>query len=397
MKYDFYTHMERKGHDALAFDVVPYEGAKVKEGVKRIPMWVADMNFPVFPGVIKRMEERLKEPHFGYYYMSDEYYESIINWHKIRYGCEVKKEDIAYENGVLGCLSSALSALTEEGECILTHSPVYTGFIKTIENLNRKLVLSPLQKDKDGIFRMDLEDMENKIKDHNIKVCLLCSPHNPSGRVWSKEELEDVMALYKKYDCTVICDEIWADIVYKENVHIPLYSLNKDAYKRTICMYAPSKTFNLAGLIGAYHVIGNEDIRKKVEKVSVATHYNYCNVLSMHALNGAYSSEGALWCDELVESLNKNMDYACSFIKENFKGVEVTKPEGTYMLLIDCTLWCSAHHMEFDDLVRKGIYEGIIWNDGRPFHAENSIRLNLALPYDTLKEAFEIMKNKVFV
>lgn len=395
--YDFKTHMNREGHDALAYDVIPYEGAAVKEGIKRIPMWVADMNFPAFPGIINSMSKRLEQPHFGYYNMSDEYYDSIVNWHKNRYGKELKKEWTGYENGVLGCLSSVIRAFTCEREGILINSPVYTGFIKTIENLDRSVILSPLKKDKDGLYRMDLLDMEDKIKSNNIRLCILCSPHNPTGRVWTQGELEDVMNLYKKYDCIVVCDEIWADIVYKKNKHIPLYSLSPEAEKRSICMYAPSKTFNLAGLIGAYHVICNKDIRQKVEKISVSTHYNYCNVLSMHALTGAYSKEGGIWNDELIEVLDKNISYAMDFFENTLEGIEVSRPEGTYMLLINCRKWCENNNVEFDCLVKRGIYEGIIWNDGRPFHADYCIRLNLALPFDMLEEAVIRMRNNIFV
>ena len=395
--YDFKTHMERQGNDALAFDVIPYEGAVVKEGVKRIPMWVADMNFPVFPGIIKSMDERLHKPHFGYYNMSDEYYDSIMAWHKKRYGIDVDKESAGYENGVLGCLSSSISACTKKGDCILTNSPVYTGFIKTVENLDRKLILSPLKKDENGIYRMDLLDMEKKIKENNIRFCILCSPHNPTGRVWERKELEEAVSLYAKYDCTIACDEIWADIVLKGNKHIPLYSLNKEAEERSICMYAPSKTFNLAGLIGAYHIICSKELLKKVEKVSTATYYNYCNILSMHALTGGYSPEGAVWTDELVETLENNIDTAYRFFTEELKGIEVSRPQGTYMLLIDCSKWCSENSISFDDLLKRGIYEGIIWNDGRKFHADDSIRLNLALPYDILLEALKRMKESIFV
>ena len=395
--YDFNTHMDRQGHDALAFDVIPYEGAVVKEGVKRIPMWVADMNFPAFPGIINSMSKRLEQPHFGYYNMSDEYYESIIFWHKRRYGQKAEKEWIGYENGVLGCLSSAIRAFTKKGDSILIHSPVYTGFVKTIENLERKIILSPLKKDADGIFRMDLKDMEEKIKDNGVKFCVLCNPHNPTGRVWTRKELEDVVDIYAKYDCIVACDEIWADIVFKGHEHIPFYSINENAKKRSICMYAPSKTFNLAGLIGAYHIICDKKLRSSVEKISVATHYNYCNVLSMHALTGAYSKEGIVWNNELVDVLDKNICCAMRFFKEKINDIEVSRPEGTYMLLINCRKWCEKHNMEFDELVRKGIYGGIIWNDGRPFHADYCIRLNLALPYDILTEALSIFEEKIFV
>ena len=398
MRYDFTSHMEREGHDALAYDIIPYDDAEVKKGVKKIPMWVADMNFPVFPGIIESMDKRLHEPHFGYYNMSDEYYNVIINWHKKRYGVScLEKENIAYENGVLGCLASSIRALTKEGDSILLNAPVYTGFIKTIENLNRNIVLSNLKKDDNKIYRFDLKDMEEKIRHNNIKLAVICSPHNPTGRVWTKNELEDVMALYKKYNCTVVCDEIWADIVMPGVKHIPLYSLSDDAKNRSICMYAPSKTFNLAGLIGAYHIICNKELQKKIEKISLSTHYNYCNVLSMHALYGAYSPDGAVWTDELIQTIEKNISYAFDFFTKDLEHIDVTRPEGTYMLLIDCGKWCRNNNISFDTLIKRGIYEGVIWQNAESFHAKESIRLNLALPFDILKEAIERLRIKVFV
>lgn len=397
MKYDFTSIMNRSGHDAMAVDCIPMPGVEVKEGFSRIPMWVADMNFPTLPTILEAIEDRLKHPHFGYFAMSDEYYKSIIEWHQDRYSVTgMDCVDIGYENGVLGGVSSAIQAFTAPGESILIHSPTYIGFTKTVEGIGRKIVLSELIRDADDVWRMDYEDMEKKLRENHIHCVIFCSPHNPSGRVWTRQELERVMELYQKYDCVVISDEIWADLTLPGHTHLPLQSVSEDARNRTISIYAPSKTFNLAGLIGAYHIIYNPYLRDRVAKISGASHYNSCNVLSMHALIGAYKPEGQEWVDELREVLNTNVEYAYEYITSHFKGVSLAKPEGTYMLFLDCEQWCKEQGKTLEELLRAGVEVGVIWQDGRPFHGTYSIRMNLALPYVLVKEAFERLNKYVF-
>ncbi|GAA0267977.1 aminotransferase class I/II-fold pyridoxal phosphate-dependent enzyme [Faecalicatena contorta] len=398
MKYDFTTIMERAGHDALAVDTIPMEGVEVKKGFTRIPMWVADMNFPTLPTILEAMEDRLKHHHFGYFDMPDVYYDSIINWQKDRFGVTgMTREDIGYENGVLGCVSSALQAFTAPGEAVLMHAPAYIGFTKTVESIGRKLVLSELVRSNGGAWRMDLEDMERKLRDNHIHCVIFCSPHNPTGRVWDKEELEQAMVLFQKYDCVVISDEIWADLTLPGHTHIPLQSVSEDARERTIAIYAPSKTFNLAGLIGSYHVIYAPYLRDRIAKYASASHYNSCNVLSMHALIGAYKEEGREWVDELRTVLGENADYAYKFITKHFEGVTLAKPEGTYMLFLDCEAWCKKHEQSLDDLLRAGVEVGVIWQDGRPFYGKYSIRVNLALPKVLVEEAMERLAKYVFI
>ena len=166
---------------------------------------------------------------------------------------------------------------------------------------------------------------------------------------------------------------------------------------RTIALYAPSKTFNLAGLVGSYHVIYNPYLRDRVTKAGAATHYNSMNMLSMHALMAAYSDEGLEWLEELRQVLKENFDYAVSYIQKYFKGVKTTRPEGTYMLFLDCTQWCLEHHTDIDTLQRSGVEAGVIWQDGRPFHGSCHIRMNLALPHSLVVEAFERLRKYVFV
>ena len=384
MKYDFTTIINRHGKDALAVDAMPISGVEVKEGFDKIPMWVADMNFATVPTVMEAMKERIEHPCFGYFPPREEYFSSIIKWQETRHdvtGLEAKH--IGYENGVLGGVMSAVNVLGSRGDKILVHAPTYVGFTKVLANNGYHIVHSYLKLDEENVWRMDFEDMEKKLKEEKIHIAILCSPHNPCGRVWERWELEKAMELYKKYDVFVISDEIWADIVLNGHKHIPTQMVSEDARNRTIALYAPSKTFSLAGLVGSYHIIYNSYLRDRVEKESSLTHYNNMNVLSMYSLIGAYKEEGYEWVDELCQVLSENVNYACDYIKEHFEGVEVSKPEGTYMLFLDCTKWCEAHSKTIDELEKMCWNVGVACQDGCMFKAPCAIRLNLALPLST--------------
>ena len=402
-KYDFTTIMDRHGKDALAVDSI---GAGVawaqaptgpKNGLSAIPMWVADMNFATVPAIPAEIIKRAQHPAYGYYMPTDEYYDSIIRWHRLRNGVErMTREDIGYENGVLGCVSSALQAFSAPGEKILLHSPTYIGFTHTLEDTGRVAELSPMVKDENGIWRMDYEDMDARLEKNNIHVAIFCSPHNPCGRVWEREEIEKAMEIYRKHQCIVISDEIWSDILLNGHRHTPTQSVSEDARNRTIAVYAPSKTFNLAGLIGSYHVIYNPYLRDRVERQSAMCHYNDMNVLSMHALIGAYSDDGHEWADELCRVLSQNINDAYDFITGNFEGIEVSKPEGTYMLFLHCEEYCKKHGLSIDDLIQKGWDAGVAWQQGAPFHDPWGIRMNVALPHSLVMEAMDRLQKYVF-
>ena len=397
MKYDFTTIMDRNGKDAIAVDVIPYKDMQVKEGFSRIPMWVADMNFQTVPTIPEAIIERTRHAAYGYFSPRDEYYASIIRWQETRHGTQgLTKECIGYENGVLGGVLSALNVFCSKGDKVLLHSPTYIGFTEALENNGYHMVLSPLVKDREGCWRMDFEDMEQKLKEEKIHAAIFCSPHNPTGRVWEREELMQAMELFRKYDVMVAADEIWSDIILTGSRHIPTQMVSEDARMRTAAFYAPSKTFNLAGLIGSYHIIYNPWIRDRIRKESSLSHYNSMNVLSMHALIGAYQPEGYEWVDELCQVLTENVEYAYRFILEHFDGVSVSKPQGTYMLFLDCEGWCKKHGRTLDELQRAGVEAGVIWQDGRPFHGEYGIRLNVALPKALLTEAMERLDKMVF-
>ena len=392
MTYDFTTILERRGHDALALDAIgaPGSGYPAPEaGFDPIPMWVADMSFPVAPSITRAIEERLAHPTFGYFSPSDAYYQAIIDWHRDRKGvADLEPRHIGYENGVLGGVASAVSSFAAPGDAVLVHSPTYVGFTHALEDNGFRLELSPLVRDEAGVWRMDYEDMERRLTEGRIHVAILCSPHNPCGRVWERWELERAMEIFAAHDCVVISDEIWSDIVRPGVTHVPTQSVSEDARMRTVALYAPSKTFNLAGLIGSYHVIYSDYLRDRVESKAAKTHYNSMNVLSQHALVGAFGPEGRAWADELNQVIAGNVDWACDFIERRWEGVGCYRPQGTYMLFLDCGAWCAEHGRSIDDVLRAGWRVGVFWQDGRAFHGPCHVRVNLALPLSRVREAF---------
>lgn len=401
MKYDFTSHLDRHGKDAIAVDAVGTGGGFAPEGPREgfdvIPMWVADMNFATVPTVPQAIIARAQHPAYGYFEPTEEYYDAIIRWQAIRNGVMgLKPEHIGYENGVLGGVVSALTCFAAPGDAVLLHSPTYIGFTHSIEDNGYRIVHTPLVKDEQGIWRMDYADMDRKLKENHIHVAVLCSPHNPCGRVWERWELEQAMEVYARNDCVVISDEIWSDLTLGEHKHTPTQSVSEDARMRTVALYAPSKTFNLAGLVGSYHIIYNATLRDRVLAKSAKSHYNSMNVMSMHALIGAYQPEGYEWVDELRQVLTGNVDYACDYIAKHFEGVEVAKPEGTYMLFLDCTQWCERHGKTIAEVLKAGWEVGVAWQDGRMFHGPCAIRMNLALPLDRVQEAFDRLHRYVF-
>ena len=400
MQYDFTSVMDRRGHDALALDLIgsgPDAMPLPREGFDIIPMWVADMNFPVCPAVSEAILRRAREPHYGYFMPSEDYFRAIIRWQEVRNGVTgLTKEHIGYENGVLGGVVSALNVLCSRGDSVLLHTPTYIGFTGSLTNNGYHMVHSPLVRDESGVWRMDFDDMEKKIVEHKIHAAVFCSPHNPCGRVWERWEVERFMALCEKYDVSVVSDEIWSDIIRPGLRHVPTQSVSEDARVRTVALYAPSKTFNLAGLVGSYHIVYDRRLRERMEKESSLCHYNSMNVLSMHALIGAYSPQGQQWADELCQVLADNIDFACGAVASRFPGVEVFRPEGTYMLFLDCARWCEAHGRSLDQLLRAGWDVGVYWQDGRPFNGPCHIRMNLALPLSRVREAFDRLDKYVF-
>ena len=401
MRYDFTSIIDRVGKDAIAVDVVgkpgPFSFSAPQEGFDVIPMWIADMNFATVPTIPQAIMERAQHALYGYFRPRQEYFDAIIDWHRRRNDVEgLEEKHIGYANGVLGGVVAALNVLCSRGDKVLLHSPTYIGFTHSLEDNGYHIVHSPLVLDEQGIWRIDFEDMERKIVENKIHAAVFCSPHNPCGRVWERWEIEQAMEIYKKHDVFVISDEIWSDIILGDHKHIPTQSISEDAKLRTVGMYAPSKTFNLAGLVGSYSIVYNTWLKDRMDKQISLAHTNAMNTLSMYALIGGYKDEGHIWVDELCQVIGGNVDYACDFIENNWEGVTVSKPQGTYMLFVDCTKWCEKQGKTVADVLAACHDVGVVVQDGRAFHGPCHIRMNLALPLSRVQEAFERMDKYVF-
>ena len=400
MKYDFTSILDRRGWDSLAVEPpeqsVYRKDITIKDGLRPIPMWVADMSFPVLPDIQSAIVRRTGHPTFGYFLPRDEYFDAILRWQSVRNDVTgLERRHIGYENGVLGGVVSALRVLCSQGDKVLVHSPTYVGFTSVLENNGYTAVHSPLYRDENGVWRMDYEDMDRKLREERIHTAIFCSPHNPTGRVWERWEIERAMEVYAKNNVYVISDEIWSDLIL-DGKHIPTQSVSDDARERTIAFYAPSKTFNLAGLIGSYHIVYNDYLRERLRKEESLCHYNEMNLLSMYALLGAYTPNGEQWVDELREVLRGSVAFAYDFIAEHFKGVTLARPQGTYLLYLDCTEYLKASGRTMDELLKAGYECGVYWQDGRTFFCDNTIRMNLALPRALVEEAFARLKKYVF-
>ena len=402
MKYDFETLLERHGKDAIAVDAIGQPGgfapAGPKEGFDAIPMWVADMNFATCPAIQQAVIDRVHHPAFGYFEPSEEYFRAIIRWQEKRNRVSgLEPRHIGYENGVLGGVVSTLNVLCSRGDAVLLQSPTYIGFTHALENNGYRIVHNPMQRDAGGIWRLDYEDMERKIREHHIHAAVFCNPHNPCGRVWTEEEIRKAMEIFERNRVWVVSDEIWSDLLLDGRRHTPTQSVSEYARTHTAAFYAPSKTFNLAGLVGSYHIIYDDWLRDRQAKESSLSVYNAMNVLSMHALIGAYRPEGEEWLDQLLQVLSGNVSFAFGFIRDHFPGVTLQKPEGTYMLFLHCEDWCRAHGLSLEQLMRRGTDVGVAWQDGRPFGDPWGIRMNLALPRSRVEEAFRRLKEYVFI
>ncbi len=287
--------------------------------------------------------------------------------------------------------------MTQPGDAVFLHSPTYVGFMEDLAHTGRRPILSPIKKGSDGVWRMDFDDMDRKLTESGAHLAIFCSPHNPTGRVWERWEIEKAMELFKKHDCVVISDEIWSDLIMPGYTHIPTLTVSEDAANRTVALYAPSKTFNLAGLIGSYHIIKNPLLREKVTRFGVYTAYNEMNVLSMHALIGAYRAEGEAWLLELLTVLESNCRYAVDFINHNLKGCHASMPQGTYMVFMDCRDYMKESGKTLDAIMESGWDVGVAYQDGRHFNDDGSIRINVALPHSRVVEAFDRLAKYVFV
>lgn len=347
-----------------------------------LPMWVADMDFAISADIQNAMKKRLEHPVFGYTYPGDECDNAIVEWVKRHYHWNIQTEDLCYTPGVVPALTMAIMALTQPGDDVLIMSPVYHPFHHIVKNSGRNLVISPLSRDSRNYYEIDFTHLESCITDRS-RMLLFCNPHNPVGRVWRKEELEKLSEICLKHHLIVVSDEIHADFIFSGHTHIPFASVSEEMANNTITAYAPSKTFNIAGLNQAYAVIPNPELRKRFMAVYDTLDLGN-NIFGLTALLAAYT-HGDQWLHELMKTLEANRDFAVHFIKSEIPEMKVFSPEGTFLLWLDC----DKLGLRYNDLTEFFIRQGKIrMNPGYRFGAEASmfVRFNIGCPLCQVKE-----------
>ena len=350
-----------------------------------LPMWVADMDFLTAPCIMEALKDRLEQGIFGYTTRPSSYNESIVNWLDNRFSWKIKKEWLMFSHAVITSISLLIQNLTQKNDKIMIQEPVYSPFHNIVELNERDLVISPLIKLDDGSYIMDYEDIEAKIKD--VKIFILCNPHNPVGRVWTREELTRLGQICLKHNVIVISDEIHSDIILKNHKHIPFASISKEFCKNTITCMAPTKTFNLAGLQSSFLVMSNPYYYEVMDRAFSTLDIKRNNAFSLVATEAAYNY-GEDWLDELIKYIEDNVDFAIEYIKTNMPKLKVKKPEGTYLLWVDFNSLNVDEKDLKDALINKG---KVALNSGSSFGigGDGYYRINLACPRAMVLEALK--------
>lgn len=350
-----------------------------------LPMWVADMDFLTAPCVMEALKDRLEQGIFGYTTRPSSYNESIVNWLDNRFSWKINQEWLMFSPAVITSISLLIQNLTQKNDKIMIQEPVYSPFHNIVESNERSLVISPLVKLDDGSYVMDYEDIEAKIKD--VKVFILCNPHNPVGRVWTREELTRLGEICLKHNVLVISDEIHSDIILKNHKHTPFASISKEFSENTITCMAPTKTFNLAGLQSSFLVISNPYYYEVMDKAFSILDIKRNNAFSLVATEAAYNY-GEDWLYELIKYIEDNVDFAIDYIKNHMPQLKVKKPEGTYLLWVDF----SNLNVDKEDLKNALINKGrIALSDGSSFGigGDGYYRINLACPRSMVLEGLK--------
>jgi len=383
LKYDFDKVVDRKDTRSVKWDL------KQKD---IIPMWVADMDFEVPDEVVQAIKNRAEHKIYGYTAPDKEYYDSIIGWFERRHDFAIKKEWINYCPGVVPAVNMLIRAFTKPGDKVILQVPVYHPFFTAVESNGCEVVENPLKLTEDK-YEINFEDLEAKIENNKVKVLVLCNPHNPVGRVWTKEELVRLGELCIKNNVIVISDEIHCDLVYKEYKHISFASINDDFAQISAVCTAPSKTFNLAGLQTSSIIIANNELRKKFSDVLENNGVWAPNIFGIEALEAAYN-HGDQWLDEVIEYLKGNLDFLTQYISKNMPKLKIIKPEGTYLVWIDCRgLDMDSKELHNFFLNKAGVWfdEGYIFGRG----GDGYERINIACSRKLLEEALKRMEAAV--
>ena len=385
--YDFETIIDRTSKNSTKWTTM-----KSRKGVDDlIPLWIADMDFSVPPEVVEALKERAAHPIYGYTVPTEGYYNGLINWMDRRHGWSgIEKDWILYTPGVVAGFTIAIQAYSQPGDKVVIQPPVYHPFKNNILGTGRQIVENPL-KIVDGYYEMDFEDLAEKI-DERTKMILLCSPHNPVGRVFKRDELEKLVEICEEKDILIISDEIHNDLILGEIKHTPTAIISEGAMNRTVTLVAPSKTFNLAGLTNANAIIPNKKLREAF-KGQASKGTGHRNIFGMVAQDAAYN-KGEAWLEELLTYLRGNLKYLEEFLAEKIPGLKLYPLEGTYLAWVDCT----SLGMNLEELNEFMLKKAKLWlNDGSMFGTGGSMfmRINLASPRSQLKKALENLEKAV--
>ena len=384
--YDFDRIIDRKNTSCLKYDF----GMQRKGRTDLLPMWVADMDFALPEEILADFHKRIDHGIFGYTDPDAEYYAALDRWFSVHHGYHIQPEWVTLGCGVVYGLATGVKAFTEPGDAVLIQQPVYYPFREVIEDNGRKFVNSQLHYE-NGEYTIDFTDFEQKIEDNNVKVFLLCSPHNPAGRVWTKEELTRMGDICLKHNVIILDDEIHCDFVYAPHHFTSFLALDEKYRNNLVVFNSPSKTFNVAGLQPGNIIIPDEELRKRYRKANAAAGYSQGSIMGQVAVKSCYT-KGDEWMKELVEYIAGNIAWVRDFVKENFPKATFVEPEGTYLVWIDF----SGYGLSDDELEHLVVDEAKLWLDsGKIFGPATAQfeRFNMACPRSTVEKAFHQLKD----
>lgn len=388
MPVDFDTVPNRRGTNCFKYDFAREMG--MPEDV--LPLWVADMDFPTAPAVLERLHALAEHGIFGYTGVKDAYFSAVHNWYAQRFGWETQRSWLVTTPGVVFAIAIAIRAFTQKGDAILIQQPVYYPFANKVTENDRQLVVNPLVL-KNGRYEMDFADMERKIVDYHVKMLLLCSPHNPVGRVWTKEELLRVGEICQKHGVLVVSDEIHADFTYAGHTHRVFASVKSEFADFTITCTAPSKTFNLAGLQNSNIFIPNRQLRHAYKKELSACGCGGTNCMGMAACQAAYEA-GADWLEQLKQYLAGNLAYIRQFLREKLPDIALIEPDGTYLVWLDLRKLGLTEQQQRQLIVQDAklwLDTGTLFGQG----GEGFERINIACPRATIEQAMQRLEHAV--
>jgi len=385
MKYNFDEIIDRRGSNSIKYDKMSvFFGRNDLQ-----PLWVADMDFATPDFILKAIAKRLEHPILGYTLRKEPFYTSYINWAQKHYNWILKPEWLDFSPGVVGALGMSILALTNENDKIIIQPPVYHPFFEIIKGNKRQLVENPLIKQSNGQYKMDFDHLKSIIDD-KTKMMIIANPHNPVGRVWTKNELNKLADIAVKHNLIILSDDIHADFAYTPHKYIPLASINEAIAQKTITITSPSKTFNIAGLSTSIVVIPNQELKKKYNQKLTDMHLFLGNIFGNIAFQTAYEN-GAEWLSEVLVYLENNIDFVRSYLAENIPTIKATKPEGTFLMWLDFSETGLPHQAIKDKLINEA---KLALNDGISFgkNGEKHFRLNIATPKKNLETALEKLK-----